>query len=906
MIHYLKHLGIGQRTLLIFAVPMLIVIMTLGYRITTGYMNDARDVLDMRGEHMARQLAALCEFGLYARDLHELHRQAASVAQEVDVLAVRITDADGRLMVQTGQADLPDDIRSYSTYTAQVSRTGIDISDFTAESPAEETAGSAAPPVLGHVTVYLSTSGLLKSLDNTLRSGSILTVAGLLATILLAYVVARSVSGPVRHLTAVVNRLTGGDLSARCREGSPGELGSLETGINLMAHSLQDAQNKLAHEVEEATAALQRSVSELEQRNIDLDHARDEAVRAAAARSDFLARMSHEIRTPLSAIIGFNDLLGKTRLTENQQEYTRTISQAAGQLLLVIEDILGYTQLESGAVKLELTQFDLHDCLEDVVSMLSASAHKKQLELVLYIHSDVPHTVVSDRRRLSQILTNLAANAIKFTDQGHVVVEVSLTRPATGTFTIRIDVTDTGIGMTGQQLGQIFEPFVQADVSTSRRYGGTGLGLSISKKLVQQLGGDIHVSSKPAEGSVFSFTLTSPHLEEEQQESTACLAGRTVIVYDSNPFSLRAVRNRFFTWGATVFNTSDREKLRQMLAAHEQGRAPCDLLVVGVSGAEFARHACAGLCEEYNVPAQVPRLFLVSAELDDPAPDSNCLENCRILPKPPRNELLLRTIRSLLQLRMPPVAITSPAPEARAAAGVRPGLDILVAEDNLFNQALISELLGRLGARVTLADNGSEACALADEHRFDIVLMDIHMPVMGGIEATHHLRKGVNRETPVIALTADVITGQKEDLAREGIDDCLHKPVSDQQLIGILARWGQPGGGSGHGLTAPATPAAGATVTADAPVSFPPEFQERLHRELASRLEALQAAWSAQDAAAVRDQMHQLKGMVDYFSLDTFSQAFRSLQAAIQSRHAPDIEAALHELRGLLAAHTAG
>jgi two-component system sensor histidine kinase BarA len=906
MIHLLKQLGIGQRTLLIFAVPMLIVILTLGYRITSSYMDTARDSLDTRGAHMARQLAALCEFGLYARDLEELHRQAGSVAHEEDVIAVDIKDAGGGLLVRAGSEHLPGDAGTYAGYTAEVRRTGIDISDYTDNTAAADATG-AALPALGYATVYLSTTGLLDRLDNTLHSGIILTVAGLLATLLLAYVVARSVAGPVRHLTAVVSRLTAGDLSARCHEGSPGELGSLEEGINLMAVTLQDAQEKLAREVEEATARLQHTVSELEQRNRELDHARDEAVHAAAARSDFLARMSHEIRTPLSAIIGFNDLLGKTRLTDNQQEYTRTISQAASQLLLVIEDILGYTRLESGTVRLELVRFDLHDCLEDVVSMLSASAHQKRLELVLYIHSDVPHAIVSDRKRLSQILTNLAANAIKFTDQGHVVVEVSLVQPVTDTYTLRIDVSDTGIGMTRQQLGQVFEPFVQADVSISRRYGGTGLGLSISRKLVQQLGGDIRVSSRPGKGSVFSVTLTSPRLEEERVESAASLTGRTVIVYDRNPFALRAMRNRFFTWGATVYNTSDRQKLRELLTAQGNARPPCDLLVAGVTRDEFERYTCAELCEEYAAPVPVPRLFLVSAELDDPALDSDSSDSCRILPKPPRHELLLRTVRSLLLMQMPAATHTVPATDLQPAAGIRPGLDVLVAEDNRFNQALISELLGKLGARVTLADNGSEACTLAGEHRFDLILMDIHMPVMGGIEATHQLRAGVNRHTPVIALTADVITGQKDDLAREGIVDCLHKPVSDRPLIEALARWGRPGGdGTRHEPSSSGAMAPDRAETQHGPVSFPPEFRERLHRELVTRLQALQAAWSAQDDAAVDDQMHQLKGMVDYFSLDAFSQAFRSLQAAMQSRHASGIKAAMDALQTLLETHPPG
>ncbi|MGB5474463.1 MAG: ATP-binding protein [Gammaproteobacteria bacterium] len=898
MMNFLKNPGLGQRTLLIFAVPMLLVILTLGYRITSGYMDNARDALDTRGAHMARQLAALCEFGLYAQDIEELRRQTGSVALEEDVVAVQVTDAAGRLLAQTDNTDQPGGGRNIASYTAVVMRTGVKISDFEAETGAgQEIAGQET--VIGHVTVSLSTSGLRHSLDKTLLSGSILTASGLLATLLLAYIVASSISGPIRHLTGVVGKLTGGDLAARCRQDSPSELGSLEAGINQMAATLQNAQQQLECEVEAATAALQHTVTELETRNKELDYARDEAVRAAAAKSDFLARMSHEIRTPLSAIIGFNALLGKTRLSENQQEYSRTINQAATQLLQVIEDILGYTRLESGTVKMEHIPFNLHDSLENVVSMLSASTHEKHLELVLYIHSDVPRYIISDQNRISQVLTNLAANAIKFTDQGHVVVEVSVPRPATDSVTVRIAVSDTGIGLSDSQLGQIFSPFIQADDSTSRKYGGTGLGLSISKKLVEHLGGEMQVSSQPGKGSVFSFTLTSPCLDESSNRPANILSGKTVLVYDCNPFSLRALRNRFFTWGATVYNTTDPDRLQQMLAAQGDGDNPCDLVVVGLSSDEYAHHTCADLCSKYSTPVPAPRIFLVSAEFDDPAPDCNCVYNSRILSKPVRSDQLLRTARSLLRLPDGPAPALPVAPGRQHAKQIQAGLDVLIVEDNRFNQDLLSRMLGNLGVSITLASTGKEACILTGQHRYDIIFMDIHMPEMGGIEATYRIRKGINIRTPVIALTADVVSSQQQDLARAGIDDCLIKPVSEARLLDMLHRWGTPGARASVAQSPPAT----SPVADPAPddISLPLEFNQRLHRELDSRLQALCSACATGDEPGVQDQLHQLKGVVDFFELDEFRAAFKTLHTAIQSRHVPTIEAAIDTLQKQLA-----
>ncbi|MEZ5541993.1 MAG: ATP-binding protein [Pseudomonadota bacterium] len=903
MMRMIRNLGIGQRILLSFTIPMLLVILTLGYRITSGYMTDARNALEARGAHMARQLAALCEFGLYAQDPAELQRQLDSVAREEDVVTASVSDANGRVLARSGTAELPDAPQQSATFRAIVMRTGVSISDFEAETAAA-TVHSPENPELGQVTLTLSTTGLLENLRNTFISGSILTFTGLLATFLLAYLVARSVSAPIRHLTGIVGKLTGGDLAARSRQGSPGELGSLEAGINQMANTLQHAQGKLAREIEDATAALQHTVTELEHRNIELNHARDEAVRAAAAKTDFLARMSHEIRTPLSAIIGFNELLGKTRLTENQQEYSRTINQAAAQLLQVIEDILGYSRLESGAVKLELSKFNLHDCLENVVSMLSATAHEKQLELVLYIHSDVPRFIISDQNRISQVLTNLAANAIKFTETGHVIVEISVPNPEPDDVTIMFAVTDTGIGMNETQLGQIFSPFYQADDTASRRHGGTGLGLSISKQLVEQLGGAIQVSSKQGTGSVFSFTLNSPRIDQDGNVPAKILAGKTICVFDRNPFSLRALRNRFFTWGATVFNTSDPDRLQEMLATLGTGANPCDLVVAGIGGAEFERSNCAGLCRTYALAVPVPRLFLVSAELEDPATDSNCREHCRILSKPVRSDLLLRTVRTLIML--PDEAGTSiigatpgqPAQEARPASA---GLEVLVVEDNHFNQELLSQILAELGVRATLAANGSEACAVADVHRFDIIFMDIHMPVMGGLEAARYIRQGINRDTPIIALTADVFTDQNHALASAGIDDCLLKPVSATRLTGMLDTWGRPGARAAASAGTATLSAGMAQAATAAGSGLPPEFHQRLHRELVARLQALRLAHAAGDEAAIRDHVHQLKGIVDFFQLVDFHEAFRLLQTALQSRQAAAAETAIDRLQAVLA-----
>jgi len=885
-----SHGGIGRRTLLIFLVPLVLVVAGLGYRFTSMQMTEARLELQVRGELIARKLAALSEFALYSEDLRELGRQVSSIRHEKDVIQVTIRNTEGKVLAEAG-APLDGQDRTHRIpFSAPVVRSSIQVSDFDAEVPEAQEMEADIP--LGWVQVNLSTRAMEKHRNAVLISGVTLTAAGLVVSFLLALLVANSVSGPIVRLTGTVRKLTGGNLSARVSTGSPGELGALEVGINQMASSLEHAQQSLMHEVTEATAALQKSVRQLEARNQELDRARDEALQAGNAKSDFLARMSHEIRTPLSAVIGFSHLLENTELSDTQTEYIRTISQAASQLLVVIDDILSYVRLESATLNIENIDFELHECLENVVSILSAAAREKQLELVLYIHSDVPHHFTGDPNRISQVMTNLVSNAIKFTETGHVIVEVAVADADEHSITVSLTVSDTGIGMSSAQLDQVFEPFIQADASTSRRFGGTGLGLSISRKLVELMGGSIQATSTPGKGSDITFTLTAQMLAElEDAPSPRMLSGRRVLIHDSNPFALRSIRNRFFTWGGNVFYTASRQRMLEMISAPALQEQSYDLLVVGMPAAEHHRHCIDELLAVIRTRTDMPLLLLVNSEIHSLPGTSGAILQTRLLSKPPRGEQLLRVVRELLDLE---TAASAGQPDMPAHD--RPdlsGLQVLLAEDNAFNQQLLAQLLADLGVQVTLAANGSEACKLAELTRFDIILMDIHMPVMGGISATRHIRQGINRATPVIALTADVFADQDRYLGTLGVSDYLYKPVSPEQLAAMIARW------TGHG--AAAQHFAGNTGRA----ALPDNLRERLQDELRVRLQALRRAIRTADNPEIHEQLHLLKGLADYFGLADFGTTFRSLQEALASGQ-PEVADLLDRLEALLTEQQSG
>jgi len=868
--------GIGQRTMLMFAIPLLVVVLFLGYQVTVIYLTDTRYAANERGALLARHLAVLSEFGMYSDNRRQLTEYTEAILKEPGVISVRIEDSHGEIMAYAKNTGKTREQEDLSHFSAPIIRSGVDVLDF--EDDVIFDTGNKVPDIeLGRVYVSLSRGLVYAREADILFVGTIATISALLASLLLAYLVSRGISAPVERLTHTVEKLTGGNLAARAKVMSPGELGELERGINQMAESLQGSQKELTRKVEGATSALRSTIGRLEGKNRELDLARGEALRAGEAKSEFLAKMSHEIRTPLSAVIGFSRLIENSEKTEDRQEYTNTIRQAATQLLTVIDDILDISRLESGAFGLESNAIDLQACLENVVTILSAAAHEKGLELVLYIHTDVHQNIVADGNRISQVLTNLVSNAIKFTASGHIIVEVSLERHDVEEDLIRIEVTDTGIGLSKTEATHIFEPFAQADASTNREFGGTGLGLSISKKLVELMGGELGVESTMGKGSRFWFTIPAPHVDDAEATQYTPLASETVLVFDPNSFSRRALRNRFFAWGATVFNTSDKKKLLGMLHSSNKGGDNFTLLVLGLSGEQYNETNVREVLDEIRQMTPIPVLVLTSCEPCIHNHDEYDNKTVRILPKPPRSERMLRTVGQLLQktgLDTPPLQQPAAGKSVSGNTCKLAGLKVLVAEDNRFNQVYLQKLLSDIGLSVTLAANGKAACEYASRELYDIILMDIHMPVMGGLQATREIRAGNNKQTPVIALTADVFANENQDLFKAiGINDILYKPVTEDGLTDIINRWTHTPEGVQRKI-----PAASGNKA-----SIPPELLSELAEEVAAQLQDLRAACQSGNQAGMKGHAHQLKGLIDYFKLGELQSGFQRIQEAIAS-----------------------
>jgi PAS domain S-box-containing protein len=541
-----------------------------------------------------------------------------------------------------------------------------------------------------------------------------------------------------------------------------------------------------------AICAVLHDISQRKQAEAELAHARDAAVDSARLKTEFLANMSHEIRTPMNGVMGMASLLLETSLTPQQRDFADTIHESADHLLTVINDILDFSKVEAGKLHFDTVDFDLRHELEAAVDLIAERAHANKLELALLIQPDVPAALTGDPGRLRQVVLNLMSNAVKFTEHGEVVVHVAREDASDERVRLRFEVRDTGVGIPAAAQAGLFEAFVQADGSTSRRYGGTGLGLAISRRLVELMNGSIGLQSEPGVGSTFWFTceLGRQAPGRAAPAGTPDLTGRRVLVVDDNATNRKVLHYQLSAWGAldTVVGSAASALLALKDAAG--GGRPFDLIVLdrqmpGVDGVEFARRVRA----DAQIAA-IPLIMMTSLGDPDDVPVAE-LAIASVLVKPVKAEPL----RAALLGALAPAAAASPVrrpaspdPVAPAAIGRR---RVLVAEDNVVNQKVALVQLRRLGHTAEAVSNGAEAIAALESVPYDLVLMDCQMPEMDGFEATRRIRGSgaAFGEIPIVAMTANALEGDRERCLAAGMSDYLSKPVRTADLEAILERW---------------------------------------------------------------------------------------------------------------------
>jgi PAS domain S-box-containing protein len=563
-------------------------------------------------------------------------------------------------------------------------------------------------------------------------------------------------------------------------------------------------------------------ITELKMREAELSEARQRAVLADRAKSEFLANMSHEIRTPMNGVLGMAELLAKSNLDPKQKTFTDIIVKSGNALLTIINDILDFSKIDAGQLVLDPAPFNLAEAIEDVATLVSTRAKEKDLELIVRIEPRLESLFVGDVGRIRQIVTNLLGNAVKFTDEGHVLVDVTGERVPTGT-TLTISVTDTGIGIPEEKLKLVFEKFSQVDTSSTRRHEGTGLGLAITSRLVELMGGSIGVESAEGKGSTFWFTVTLPSAAQQngQRIMPVDVTGARVLIVDDNAVNRAILTEQMTSW---TFDScaaeSGAEGLKVLIAAAAYG-VPVDCVVLdyqmpGMTGAEMARavRSTAGL-------ADTPIIMLTSVDQSLANTSYRDLGIDAQLIKPARSSVLLETLVATIQrhrhasvdlaqpvagegldpLRHPPLAPSEQRaqlqpppvrPRVPATGGGGQRLDILVAEDNEVNQMVFTQILGETGFGFEIVSNGRKALDAFGKLNPCMILMDVSMPEMSGLEATAAIRRleeGTGTHVPIVGVTAHALKGDRERCLEAGMDDYLPKPISPRALLEKVERW---------------------------------------------------------------------------------------------------------------------
>jgi len=871
MLKKLDNSKITSRLIILAITPVIVMAMLIGYYVNNARNNDLAIERQQRGNLMVESLAAASEFSVATNNIEQLKSVVDAVITRKDVVGVKIDDDSGNSLYERININDANNA-GVSKYQAPIRPTLLENDDlFELESTTQNKPG--IPETIGTAYVFLSNQSYLERQKNILVTTIGIILAGVILSLMFAYIIGRSMTAPIDRVVKTVAQMTQGDMSARIREIAEGELGELQLGINKMAEKVERSQDELENKVAEAVAELQVSVEELEVKNTQLDVARHEAMQAKDAKSEFLANMSHEIRTPLNAVIGFSRQLTKTTMNSQQGEYTRMINSAARQLLTVIDDILGFAKLDSGTMEIRNVDYKLRKSLEDTVLLLAQSAHEKNLEFVLLISSDVPDYVNGDPLRLGQVVTNLANNAIKFTDHGSVVVNVTMSDDERY---VRIGVVDTGCGIDAKAQENLFTEFYQAEAQTSKRHSGTGLGLVICKKLIQMMGGEIGFSSQQGGGSEFYITIPALSLTSIAPASAIVAEGVNVLLLDEHIQSRRSIRNALVHAGANTYAFDRVGKLTTFIKKSNLNELPdCIFLSLPIS-----KHNDTQLTEYMTLIRRhySGRCIVLVAGMEHEliAPDNNTT----IIQRPVRQKTLMQYIENTATDE------TKEAPKSTTEHQYR-NIRALVAEDNEFNRVYINDLLEGMLINVTCVENGQLAVEACKTIHYDIIFLDLHMPELDGLDAMSAIRKlnGVNKRTPIIAITADVFSNDDNKLVNLGFSDCMFKPVEEQRLIAIMDNWCTRNNDKKSAQTKKVHHS-----------GMDADILKRLVDSMTIHIAELRHEIANDDINTASETVHKILGLVCYFKMDKLTEQVRGIQDAIRSNDVMQANSLLNSL----------
>ena len=768
----MNRLGIKYQILLITFIPAFLIDVFFTYSHITTSFTQAQELLQNQGRIISRQIAGASEFNLFSGNNQQIKYILDQTVDTDNIILAAVYDNHGDLIAESVsesyRAEKSIDYYYYHQAILSQSIVGPDVfSPDQVEGPQNST--------IGWVHIYLSRDQLNASKTEIIRGAVIFFIFVLVMTLILTIVISRGITTPIFKLMEHLRKVETGQLGEFIEPVELNEIGAVQQGFNRMTQALVTNRRHLDDRIQQATQQLSEAITDLETKNRELGFARDEAQNANRIKSEFLANMSHEIRTPINGIRGFISLMAQSGLSSQQKHYADIIHKSTTDLTNIIEEILDFSKLESGKLQIVENDFDLYELIEQTRDILFISVINKDIDLILIIYSDTPQYVSGDKLRLKQVLLNLMGNAIKFTDEGQVVIRVELERETTSEAEIKITVEDTGIGITEQDQEELFTAFRQVESASNRRYGGTGLGLAISKNLVNLMGGEITIKSHYGEGSTFSFRLPFSIPVVQNSEHSDDGSKLSALIFSSKPICLQEIQSLYDRANVnTEGNLIDPgQSIDTIKSRIQQNRHLINIVVFDL------RHATFSLDDLIDI-RQPGDLRIIVMHYDQSLVHNLALENYEFISIVTTSSQLRTTLNTLSQENS---SVNETAPPQVCAVSKQ----VLLVDDNQINLSLGGELIRLWGHQATEAGHAQEALALYRNKNFDLIILDIQMPDIDGTDLLKMMREEKPDDTtPVVALTANIMHDEAERLIKLGFDYYLSKPIDEEKLRAIL------------------------------------------------------------------------------------------------------------------------